>query len=441
MQNPQTNTQQANKPVVVKFGHYETDIAPTQFGKQDNYQGNRRAELILQLFKTGVVEERKFRIQATLSDKGIVSFQQLILMNLSNSVTNNTSMQNRPIFVSHALDPNRYETKAKAKRIMYNDSNPQVVKTFFHPENKMNSLIVKGSITGALIPKDNAWDNKLHNKHAFILAKKLETISESNAVESEKSAKYQKAWDEYQAVEQSLIEQGLLVSNNVVVADINGLIPNQSLNQYSRSSNKFLDAKSQYSNENSEATFVPLLNIVNAIVDLTDTTSDPHTAYTYGMSGGSSDDSDTNTGIKRFSSVALAYGFNNQLVVNPIRVVVSDLIYNTKSSRSENFMNFKEKNPSAIIRNGQLMLAPSLGGYTSMFSIEGNNIQYSAYKAETNNNSNVISDDFGTVDDLDLNTDFVVDESYLDDSGNTQLQTSNVTATKIDTVVTDDEAF
>lgn len=35
MQNPQTNTQQANKPVVVKFGHYETDVHLRSLVKQE----------------------------------------------------------------------------------------------------------------------------------------------------------------------------------------------------------------------------------------------------------------------------------------------------------------------------------------------------------------------------------------------------------------------
>lgn len=409
------NTPQ-RKQIVVNFKSRKTKLAPQRYGKQESSGSNKRSTLILQLHKPTVDTEQKYRIQATVANNGIVSFQRLTLMNLSNSITNNTSMQNRPVFVSNSLDSSEYTSKDN--KVMFGDSNHQVVKTFFHPENKMNSLIVKGSMTSALIPKDNLWDNKEHNKHAYKLAVKLDTIDNSNDVESNKSADIQKAYDDYLASENDLIEQGLLISNNIIVADINGLIPNLSLNQYSRSSNKLMDTKSQYSNKDSEATHVPILNVCNLIVNFTDNTDDPNTAYTYGMT------KVTGTEFNTYSTECFTYGFDNRMLSNPVRIVVNDLIYKTKTSRAENFQNFKENNPSANIHNAQLVLAPSLGGYTSTFSFESDNLQYSVHKDVTNN-VNVISDDLDNVMDFNLDDiEYTLDESDLvGNSSVTQSQT------------------
>ena len=387
--------------VTVSLNSVRTTLAPLQYGKAEPSRSHRRLEGMVQVFKPSVAEERKFRLMAYMANNGTISVQRLDLLTLSNSVTNNTSMQNRPVFVSTSCDPNEYV--AKNKRVVFGDSNSEVIQTFFQPNNPMNSLIVKGSVASMLIPMNNKWDNKEHNAHLLVLMHQLHTIANANTTEVDKLNYFTKAWDKYKAVEEKLVADGLLVENMVLVADTNGVIPNISINQYTHNSkNEYLDAKSRYSNEKSKATFVPILNNFSGVVDFTDSTGDKYTDYTYGMNvlgnKGNNDQSDNTTGYKQYTTEAFAYAFDNTKASSPIRVVVGDGIYGTRNnskSRSERFEEFKSKHNSGNIHNAQLVLAPRLGGdtYTSTFSLEGNNITYSTYKSEDNNEIVVNLDD------------------------------------------------
>ena len=216
--------------VTVNLTSVRTTLAPVQYGKAEPSRSHKRLEGTLQLFKPSVAEERKFRLMAYMANNGTISVQRLDLLTLSNSVTNNTSMQNRPVFLSTACDPNEYV--AKNKRVVFGDSNSEVIQTFFQPNNPMNSLIVKGSVASMLIPMNSQWDNKLHNAHVLKLMHQLHTIANANTTEVDKLNYFTKAWDSYKAVEEKLISDGLLVQNMVIVADVNSVIPNISLNKY-----------------------------------------------------------------------------------------------------------------------------------------------------------------------------------------------------------------
>lgn len=427
-----------------RFTSVATTLKPVQYGKRAVRQNNLQAKATVQLFRSN---EKVIRYIATLANNGTVSFFQLQLMQLTNSYTNIPQQQTRPIFLSSALDPKMYTTN-RDNRIVYNDSNTQMMANFNREGSPYNSVLVEANLATMLIPftstGDNSeliWDNKKHNQHVAKLAQQLAVINTKNVTEGLKQEAFKRAWDEYQASEKSLKDAGIIVPNQALVAIDSKIVPGITVHQYMSNSNQYFSGAALFESENSRATYCPIINSIHGIFELTDTASDPKTEWTYGLkaptsnynnsgsnttSNTSSDSSNTdnNTGVKRCSAEAIAYDFISKKSAEPVRVVVSDLVTNTRTSRAEIFSDFMKENSMIQVRDAELHLGFAIGGYTSIFSIQGNDISYTSYKP---NNTNGIedgklvdldeevtlsgTDDFITVDDI--NSDF---ESLFDNS-------------------------
>lgn len=71
------------------------------------------------------------------------------------------------------------------------------------------------------------------------LAYKLEQINASQSTASMKDTAYREAWAEYEAVEKALVESGLLVPNNVLVALQSSVVPTISVHQTMNNPNMY----------------------------------------------------------------------------------------------------------------------------------------------------------------------------------------------------------
>lgn len=361
-----------------------TPLRPPQYGKQER-RSHVATKLTLQLFK---ITTNVDRMIATMASNGTISFFLLKSMHLANSKTNSDNSAMRPIMVSIPLDPKEYRT-TKNNRIVFNNSAPEMAKILFAQGSPYNSAIVKGSIASQYIPhyvndKEHPelnWDNRIHNNHAKQLAVKLSEIADLNLTDADKGQAYKDAWANYQAGEQALIDSGILVPNMIVVADTEGLIPTVTVNQQMSSANKYFDAKSLFGNENSTATYAPLLNQVSAVVTMSDTAVDPNGNWVYGRNSLTGDEAPRN--IQATSVEVYGYDFTNQECPLPMRVVVTDTYTNMNAkegnTRSERFLDFTEGNAQAEISDAELTLGYAKGGLTSIFSIGGDNIYYKAH--------------------------------------------------------------
>ena len=405
-------------------------LRPPVYGKPER-RSNVATKVTLQLFK---ITTNTDRIIATLANNGTISFFLIKAMHLANSKTNNPTAALRPLMVSFPLDPKEYRT-TRNNSIVYNNSTPEMAKVLFAQGSPFNSAIVKGSIASQYIPHfvtsketpELNWDNQAHNLHAKRLAVKLTEIGDLNLTDADKSKAYKDAWDSYQKSEQDLIDKGILVPNMIVVADTDGLIPTVSVNQQMSSANKFFDSKSLFGNENSTATYAPLINEVSAVVAMSNTAVDPNSNWVYGRNSLSPDDATRS--IQATSVEVYGYDFTNQKAPLPMRVVVTDTYTNVNAkegnTRSERFQDFSENNSQAEINNAELTLGFATGGLTSIFSIGGDNIYY-----RTHTSSEIILDsrnlDMDKEVELDLGDLISVDAISLDsnESINTSVDNS-----------------
>ena len=448
-----TPAQEVNKKAP-RFTSVATTLKPVQYGKRAVRQNNLQAKATIQLFRSA---EKVVRYIATLANNGTVSFFQLQLMQVTNSYTNIPNQQTRPIFLSSALDPKMYTTN-RDNRIVYNDSNTQMMANFNREGSPYNSVLVEANLGTMLIPftstGDNPeliWDNKKHNQHVAKLAMMLETVNSKNVTEGIKQEAFKRAWDEYQATEKSLKEAGIIVPNQALVAIDSKIVPGITVHQYMSNSNQYFSGAALFESEHSRATYCPIINSIHGIFELTDTTNDPKTEWTYGLkapvsnynntsnssantSTSETSNTDSNLGVKRCSAEAIAYDFISKKSAEPVRIVVSDLVTNNRTSRAEIFNDFMKENSMIQVRDAELHLGFAIGGYTSIFSIQGNDISYTSYKPNVSNgidDSKLVdldeevtlsgTDDFITVDDI--NSDF---ESLFGDSVDLEVEEDSV---------------
>lgn len=443
----------------LKFKSVATTLKPVQYGKRAVRQNNLQVKTTLQLFRSN---EKVIRYIATLANNGTISFFSLQLMQLTNSYTNIQQQQSRPVFLSTALDPRQYLTKAD-NRVVYNDSNTQMMINFNHLKSPYNSIVVEANLATMLIPftssgdnKELYWDNNKHNQHVAKLAQQLEVITSKNVSESVKQDAFKRAWDDYQAVEKSLKDQGIIVPNQTLVAVDSKVVPGITVHQYMSNSNQYFSGPALFQSETSMATYCPIINTISGVFELTDSDSDSKTEWTYGLkapaastygSNSSNTESDTNTGVKRCSAEAIAYDFLSNKSAEPVRIVISDLVTQNRTSRAEIFNDFMKENSMIQVREAELHLGFAIGGYTSIFSIQGNNISYTSYKASQNNGIDdgvligldediTISSDDSTLDFIsvdDINSDF---ESLFSD---TEDDVESILDSNVSMVTADDE--
>lgn len=394
-------------------------LRPPVYGKTVR-RSNVALQATLQLFK---ITTNTDRIIATLANNGTISFFLIKPMHLANSKTNNDTSALRPILVSFPLDPKEYRT-TRNNSTVFNNSTPEMAKQLFAVNSPYNSAIVTGSIASQYIPHfvtsketpELVWDNDKHNLHAKQLALKLTQIGDLNLTDADKGQAYKDAWNAYQAAEQNLIDKGILVPNMILVTDPNGLVPIVSVNQQMTSANKYFDAKSLFGNENSTATYAPLVNQVSAVVSISDTALDPNSTWVYGRNSLSPDDATRS--IQATSVEVFGYDFTNQKTPLPMRVVVTDTYTNINpkegNTRSERFLDFISSNTQAEISNAELTLGFATGGLTSIFSLGGDNIYYKSHTS-----SEVVLDarnlDMDKDVELDLGDLISVDAISLDD--------------------------
>lgn len=398
--------------VQTSLNSIKTNIQAENYGKRTKRNPNHfKADFMLQVHKAG---KKCQRIFATLANNGTISFYQASLVYLMNNRSTSNLMA-QGLFITTALDPNEYTSN---NRIMYNDSNPHLMKLYNMDNSSYNSAIINGNLGSAYIPytldpkSDLKWDPN-YNQHTLVLAHKLNKILEQNITESDKNKAMNAAWDEYKKFEEQLIEKGILISNNVVVVKENGFVPAVTVHQNSESSNGFFNSETLFSHKKSKATYAPSINSVSGIFSITGTKKDPLSEWTYGITELNTNNSDDSKRTIKGTSVEVkGYNFLNSTAENPLRIVVRDDVRNTRnnSSRAENFLDFIENNQYVQVQNAELRLGvTSLGGFSSTFSLEGNSLNYTSYTSNVSTTADTtIKDDLNSTISLDN-----IDDSYV----------------------------
>lgn len=295
----------------------------------------------IQLFRAAT---DTYRVFAHLSNNGKIIPVVMRLATLRNGNSNP-----RPIFYSFSGDSGKRDDGS------YSNSMPAMDSLIHQPSSPYNSMIVTGSVASALIPFDKKWDNKLHNEHTFTLLRKAAAVANNTTIdEATKKKAFEKLWAEYEEEERKLIEADVLIENTIIVA--NELVPAITLSQVSASKNAFLDAEKVFNNPKSKATYAPLINSLSATIKLTNGYSDG--SFVYGASE------------KAFSASCDFFDYRMNKVNG--RIIM-------RGFRKDNFEDFTSRSTFARIEDASLRLGSTEhGGYTSVFSIEGDFTYHSA---------------------------------------------------------------
>lgn len=204
----------------------------------EGYRGNISSAVNLQLHKPARKGDRMTHLYAIMAKNGTISFHRLIKLNLTDSTATTVIQAVRPIMLSVAEDPVEFKTRSGAVR--YGDSNASIVTDTMADSSPFNSYIVSGSIGSANIPV--TYSEGL-DAHAHKLHDGLVKISSMSLSEADAKMAYEKAWDSYQKAEASLIAEGKLAPNNIIVANPNGVIPAVTLSQMGVYSNPAFSGK------------------------------------------------------------------------------------------------------------------------------------------------------------------------------------------------------
>lgn len=322
----------------------------------------------IQLFRAAT---DTYRVFAYFSNSGKIIPIVMRLATLRNGNSNP-----RPIFYSFSGDSGKRDDGS------YSNSMPAMDSLIHQPASPYNSMIVTGSVTSALIPFDKKWDNKLHNEHTFTLLRKAAAVASSTMDEATKTKAYEKLWEEYQDAEAQLEKAGLLIENNIIVA--NTLVPAITLSQVSASKNAFLDAEKVFNNPKSKATYAPLINSISATIKFTNSTADGNFVY------GASD--------KAFSASCDFFDYRMNKVNG--RIIM-------RGFRKDNFEDFTSRSTFARIEDASLRLGSTEhGGYSSIFSLEGD---FSYYQAELSDDEIGIEEE---VAEISFDSPFSFDEEF-----------------------------
>ena len=392
-----------------QFTSVKTTLKPKTYGKRDQRLSNSlKTKVTVALFKS---KKPVYKVLPYISASGKLTPVRLTLAYLSDSMTGSHTLASRPVFVSTSLDPRPYETNDN--RVVFADSNEQMMLNLKHEQSPYNSFMVTGSFGSNNIPFSiDTWDNVGHNLHALDFISKATTVAKAtNLTDAVRQKTFDTLYAEYMAKEQELIDKGLLVTNSIIIAKESGIQLTTTIAQNTESRNDFFNAEKVFGNEHSLATYAPLTNEVYGSMKITG--SKAHGNWTYGLN-------ETN-GLSSFSTPVCFFDFRNKVDTSESRIVVRDRFQPNEGSnqrtrtRSQALDEFVQDNSVITIYGAQLRLGlTELGGLTSVFSLEGDDLTYTKTIMATQDNT-VLSDVSMDLDtEVKLNTssmgDFVVTE-------------------------------
>lgn len=352
-----------------QFTSVKTTLKPKTYGKRDQRLSNSlKTKVTVALFKS---KKPVYKVLPYISASGKLTPVRLTLAHLSDSMTTNNNLASRPIFVSTSLDPRPYETNDN--RVVFADSNEQMMLNLKHEQSPYNSFIVSGHFGSANIPFSiDTWDNVEHNKHALdFISKATAVANATNLTDAVRQKTFDTLYNEYMAKEQELLDKGIIVANSIIVAKESGIQLMTTIAQNTESRNDFFNAEKVFGNEHSLATYAPMTNEVYGSMKLSG--SKAHGNWTYGLN-------ETN-GLSSFSTPVNFFDFRNKVDTSEGRIVVRDRFQPNEGSnqrtRSQALDEFVQENSVITIYGAQLRLGlTELGGLTSVFSLEGDDLTY-----------------------------------------------------------------
>lgn len=352
-----------------QFTSVKTTLKPKTYGKRDQRLSNSlKTKVTVALFKS---KKPVYKVLPYISASGKLTPVRLTLAHLSDSMTTNNNLASRPIFVSTSLDPRPYETNDN--RVVFADSNEQMMLNLKHEQSPYNSFIVSGHFGSANIPFSiDTWDNVEHNKHALdFISKATAVANATNLTDAVRQKTFDTLYNEYMAKEQELLDKGIIVANSIIVAKESGIQLTTTIAQNTESRNDFFNAEKVFGNEHSLATYAPLTNEVYGSMKLSGSKSNGN--WTYGLN-------ETN-GLSSFSTPVNFFDFRNKVDTSEARIVVRDRFQPNEGSnqrtRSQALDEFVQDNSVITIYGAQLRLGlTELGGLTSVFSLEGDDLTY-----------------------------------------------------------------
>ena len=352
-----------------QFTSVKTTLKPKTYGKRDQRLSNSlKTKATVTLFKS---KKPVYKVLPYISASGKLTPVRLTLAHLSDSLTTSNNLASRPVFVSTSLDPRPYETNDN--RVVFADSNEQMMLNLKHEQSPYNAFVVTGSFGSANIPFSiDTWDNVEHNKHALDFISKATTVAKAtNLTDAVRQKTFDTLYAEYMAKEQELLDKGIIVVNGIIVAKESGIQLMTTIAQNTESRNDFFNSTKVFGNEHSLATYAPMTNEVYGSMKLSG--SKAHGNWTYGLN-------ETN-GLSSFSAPVNFFDFRNKVDTSEARIVVRDRFRPNEGSnqrtRTQALDEFVQENSVITIYGAQLRLGlTELGGLTSVFSLEGDDLTY-----------------------------------------------------------------
>lgn len=376
----------------------QTTLKPKTFGKREQRLSNTlKTRVNVTLFKS---QTPIYKVYPYISSTGKVTPIRLTLAYLPDSTTSSNNLALRPVFVSTSLDPRKYETNDG--RIVFADSNEEMMQRLKHERSPFNSMVVSGTFGSANIPFDvKTWDNVEHNKHAMEFISKATVVANApNLTDSVREKTFQDLYDQYLAKEQDLLTSGITVANSIIVANESGVQLTVTIGQNTHSQNDFFNSEKVFGNEHSMATFAPMTNEVYGSMRIGSSSYEGN--WTYGLI--------ENGATHSFSTVVNFFDFRNKMDTSPARLVIRDRFVPQEGqrSRSQVMQEFVQQNNAIAVYGAQLKIGlTELGGLTSIFSIEGDDLAY--------NKAQISSQDALVVSDVqDLDAEVLLDLNSMD---------------------------
>jgi hypothetical protein len=324
------------------------------------------------------------RLYLVISPTGNVSLHQIVMLNMHTPRSTYSNRMYQPIALSHTMDSGSYVSQQNGKpSIFFEDSNYQIMSRFLSLDSvtkqhsAYNALIIDAAIAEDYIPVSSTnWDSVEDNKHTMIAYAGLLKLLERTGITAEMKARsLAEIFKRYNDSEQALIEAGKLVSSHILIARPSGIQPIIGLAQNSSSASADFNAEKILSNENSQATFAPIINKFHGFVlpnpsisqdPLTDATfgygpiTSRQTQRTPAMSAEQSaasvltgdidsvSSSETSTtGRQRFTAMCQAYDFLNRSLKRDIIISMEDAFNN--NLRGQIMSNYIQKNSGLIL--------------------------------------------------------------------------------------------
>lgn len=226
---------------------------------------------------------RLVRMYLTISSEGNVSIHRLdsFGMQTNQSLSGLSSLT---AFVSTNMNEASFIPANNQKIRVYSDGNRGAIERLHEADAPYTSINLLGSVSNELIPSTLAWNNTECNKHVMPTWLALKAVAANDTlIDEDRVTKFQEIWSQYQALEQQLITRQMLISSNIIAADVNSIRTDVATFQNTELNNKFLSASKIYGTDEYHASYAPNNNVLLSVLKKLDISENELNGYKYGL--------------------------------------------------------------------------------------------------------------------------------------------------------------